>query len=77
MLKKRLRHTVPRDYITEVMKKHENEYLQINEIYLNLEEGKKVTLSVVYRVARDLYDAGILERKWNEKNGKLSYRYRS
>ncbi|HCW3115175.1 TPA: transcriptional repressor [Citrobacter amalonaticus] len=74
LIKKRMRQTIPRQYVIEVMEKNKNKFLQVTEIYLIISKNQRIPLNVIYRVTRELFDAGILERRWNEYDGRLTYR---
>ncbi|MGY6355396.1 transcriptional repressor [Citrobacter amalonaticus] len=69
-----MRQTIPRQYVIEVMEKNKNKFLQVTEIYLIISKNQRIPLNVIYRVTRELFDAGILERRWNEYDGRLTYR---
>ncbi len=72
--RKRIRKTIPRQYIIKVMENNNSEFLQVTEIYFLMKESQKIALNVIYRTTRDLYRAGILERRWDENNRRLTYR---
>ncbi|UDJ84287.1 transcriptional repressor [Kosakonia oryzae] len=74
LTRKRLRQTVPRQYVINVMENNKSKFLQVTEIYSLMKESHKIALGVIYRVTRDLYTAGVLERRWDEYNGRLTYR---
>ncbi|WP_419715686.1 transcriptional repressor [Dickeya chrysanthemi] len=74
LIKKRLRQTIPRKCVIEIMKNNKNNFLQVMEIYLFISEHQRIPLNVIYRVTRELFDAGVIERRWNEHDGRLTYR---
>ncbi|WP_413722594.1 transcriptional repressor [Sodalis sp. RH23] len=77
LMKKILRYTIPRAYVLDVMQKHQDAFLEVRDIYINMYDEKKISLSVVYRASRELYEAGLLERQLNERSGRISYRHKS